>query len=96
MVATELILLLLEKCKDFVRCDIFHGKPAFESQARVVEQLVECITVRLKFARGIFHGHILYAVQDLRLTLPVRTSLGVISSLESRRLSRRRASWSSL
>ena len=64
-------LLVLKECKDFVRRNIFHGKPPFESQAGIVQQLVECVAVSLKLARCVFHGHILHTEQDQCLALPI-------------------------
>jgi len=47
MVNEPLILLLFKKCKDFVRGNVLHGQPALETQAGVVQKLVEGITVGL-------------------------------------------------
>ena len=71
MINKALILLLFEKCKDIVRRDVFHGQPALESQAGVMQELVEGIAVGMKLAGGIFHRHILYSQEDQSFPLPV-------------------------
>ena len=71
MINKSLILLLLEKCKDFVRRNVFHRQPPLEAQTGIVQELVKGIAVGLEFSGGVFHGHVLYAEQDQRLPLPV-------------------------
>ena len=71
MINKPLILLLLKKCKDFVRRNVLHGQPALETQAGVVQKLVKGIAIGMKLAGRVLHGHILYPEQDQCFPLPV-------------------------
>ena len=71
MISNMLILLLLKKCEDFVRRDIFCRKPAFEPEARIVKQFIKGVTVGLEPASRVLHGHILDSEQDDCLPLAV-------------------------
>ena len=63
MVNHILILLLLKERKYFMRIDIFHREAILQSKSGIVQQFVQSISIRLEFAGGIFHRHVLHAEQ---------------------------------